>query len=628
MKKLNKLFMFIFAVVMAFTSVIKVYAIDQTITFKSSRAFTADRKFQNAGTTVKIATISGKDVFAYCFNHALEAPPAGTKLTFNEALTKEAQKYEAAYTYILDNGLGGNWNSKYGAGLTDDDDKFYVTQLAIWGVLYKYDTKNGVDIGSLSKDQNGKNISSRLQAIKENAIKLRNDALNNTYTKAEIHLSDSSNGVMTKTGDTYRTGTMKVTGYGYQKYKIEVTGVNGATIVDGKGTTHGTSTELNAGADFYVRIPASAVTVNGVSVTTKVSAIGTKRNLAIYQPPAGSKNQNVGIAYTTTTPVNDSKTSKASIKTGALNVYKVYKNLAGAESNLAGAKLQLLGPDGKKVDEWVSDGTDKPHYIGNLTPGTYTLHEESAPEGYLKAADQKVVIEEGKTATGKLINTKQQEDVYISKQDATNGNELPGAKLELRNATGEIVDEWTSTDEQHKVVNKERADGKLLPGKYCLKETIAPEGYQFSTEEVCFMVNNEGKVDEPVVMKNAPKTSVKISKQDVTTKKELPGAKLTIKDSTGKVVDEWISSTKPHYVTLPDGNYKLIELAAPEGYGISEEVIDFTIKNGESEKTIVMTNEPIPVTADMNLTMIIVGLVATVLLVGFSLFKLNKQQEA
>ena len=41
-----------------------------------------------------------------------------------------------------------------------------------------------------------------------------------------------------------------------------------------------------------------------------------------------------------------------------------------------------------------------------------------------------------------------------------------------------------------------------------------------------------------------------------------------------------------------------------------------------------MTNSPIPVTADMNIALIVGSLIATVILVGFSLFKLNKQQEA
>ena len=65
-------------------------AVDKTITFKSQRqidnASLSDAKslkFMNAGTTVKTAIVNGKEVYAYCFNHALNAPSNGTQLTYN-----------------------------------------------------------------------------------------------------------------------------------------------------------------------------------------------------------------------------------------------------------------------------------------------------------------------------------------------------------------------------------------------------------------------------------------------------------------------------------------------------------------------------------------------------------------
>ena len=129
-------------------------------------------------------------------------------------------------------------------------------------------------------------------------------------------------------------------------------------------------------------------------------------------------------------------------------------------------------------------------------------------------------------------------------------------------------------------------------------------------------------------MKNKPVTSVKISKQDITTKKELPGAKLAVKDANGNVVDEWVSTTTPHYLPedLPAGKYTLIERIAPEGYGLSEEIVEFEITNDGIEKTVVMTNSPIPVTADIPVPLIVVGAVAAVGLALFSMFKVGKQE--
>ena len=68
-------------------------------------------------------------------------------------------------------------------------------------------------------------------------------------------------------------------------------------------------------------------------------------------------------------------------------------------------------------------------------------------------------------------------------------------------------------------------------------------------------------------------TKVKISKKDITNKKELPGAKLKILDENGDVVEKWTSGKKPHYIEkLPIGNYTLVEVTAPNGYEKAEKV--------------------------------------------------------
>ena len=49
---------------------------------------------------------------------------------------------------------------------------------------------------------------------------------------------------------------------------------------------------------------------------------------------------------------------------------------------------------------------------------------------------------------------------------------------------------------------------------------------------------------------------VKISKVDITTNEELPGAELVIKDKDGTEIDRWISTNGPHYVEkMPAGDY-------------------------------------------------------------------------
>ena len=72
-----------------------------------------------------------------------------------------------------------------------------------------------------------------------------------------------------------------------------------------------------------------------------------------------------------------------------------------------------------------------------------------------------------------------------------------------------------------------------------------------------------------------------VSKSAITGGPEIEGARLTIKDSQGNVIDTWISGGEPHIVKgLQEGKYTLTEELAPEGY-VTANTIEFSIKAGE-----------------------------------------------
>lgn len=89
---------------------------------------------------------------------------------------------------------------------------------------------------------------------------------------------------------------------------------------------------------------------------------------------------------------------------------------------------------------------------------------------------------------------------------------------------------------------------------------------------------------------------VEISKQDITSKQELPGASLEIRDEKGNVIEQWVSSNEPHTVKgLEVGKtYTLTETTAPNGYQTAE-TVSFEIEdNGTVVQQVVMYDEPIP----------------------------------
>lgn len=232
--------------------------------------------------------------------------------------------------------------------------------------------------------------------------------------------------------------------------------------------------------------------------------------------------------------------------------------------------------------------------------GQYIVREIESPSGYILSDKEYAVSisEDGEvieiTAENKPVT------VEISKRDIY-GNELVGAEMVLENADGEIVDRWTSDGTNHVV-------SKLGAGEYVLKEIAAPDGYIIATD-IKFSVDVYGNVTvenvdskavsdngDPLITMVDDTTKVQISKQDITTGEELPGATLQIIDEDGNVVEEWVSTNEPHMIEgklIAGKKYTLKEIIAPEGYEIANE-IKFTVNADGTVTEVVMYDELTP----------------------------------
>lgn len=115
-------------------------------------------------------------------------------------------------------------------------------------------------------------------------------------------------------------------------------------------------------------------------------------------------------------------------------------------------------------------------YPDSGNSGRYRIVEITAPAGYLLDGTPMEVAftYEGQQIAWQVVdgtNTNLRTTVDISKQDITNGKELPDAKLEIRAADGNLVEGWTSDKTPHTV------RGLELEKEYTLTETRAPDGY-------------------------------------------------------------------------------------------------------------------------------------------------------
>ena len=234
--------------------------------------------------------------------------------------------------------------------------------------------------------------------------------------------------------------------------------------------------------------------------------------------------------------------------------------------------------------------------------GKYIVREIESPRGYILSGKEYAVsiAEDGEvieiTAENKPVT------VEISKRDVY-GNELVGAEMVLENADGETVDKWTSDGTNHIV-------SKLGAGEYMLKEIAAPDGYVIATD-IKFTVDVYGNVmvenvdftavsdnGNPLIAMVDDTTKVRISKRDITTGEELPGATLQIIDENGNVVEEWVSTDEAHFIEgklIAGKEYTLRETIAPDGYEIANE-IKFTVNADGSVTEVVMYDELTPKT--------------------------------
>ncbi|AJI04181.1 hypothetical protein AQ16_1601 [Bacillus cereus G9241] len=239
--------------------------------------------------------------------------------------------------------------------------------------------------------------------------------------------------------------------------------------------------------------------------------------------------------------------------------------------------------DGKKVETLRTDKTGKV-VSQKLEPGTYTLKETKAPQGYkLLKEEIEVVVEANKVVQVQVENAKELGSLQVIKKDAESGKVLEGAEFKLKNEAGQVVGE-TKTTNKDGVVKFEN----LVPGKYTLEETKAPEGYKVL--EVTVEVN---VVANEVVKQEVLNEKVK---EEITGQLEITkvDANDTNKTLAGAVFEIWKDGTKIDTLTsdengkatlkeLDPGDYILKEVQAPEGYELSDKEIEFTISNQKFE---------------------------------------------
>ena len=271
-----------------------------------------------------------------------------------------------------------------------------------------------------------------------------------------------------------------------------------------------TNGNLIDGGEFQLQTSAGTViknftTTNGVAKLTDLEQ-GTYKIVEIKSPKGYVKGADITVTVTaggTTSASLDNKRQEFTVE--------VFKQDQDTKNPLAGAKFEILDPNGKSIATITTNtsGKAKTSPLKILVDGIYKIREVEAPKGY-KSNSKEVTINIAGDTSNNILEYKAEfsnevikAPVVVQKYDLVNGlnnpkeTSLAGAKFEIIAKSldnpdntpykvGDVVDTLV-TNEEGKAKSKD-----LYLGTYELKEVEAPKGFVLNTETVSFTLTQNG----------------------------------------------------------------------------------------------------------------------------------------
>ncbi len=247
-------------------------------------------------------------------------------------------------------------------------------------------------------------------------------------------------------------------------------------------------------------------------------------------------------------------------------------------SNIEECILELYQVSDNKetlIDTWTT--TKESHIVKGLKANNkYILKEKSVANEFVVSKDIEFTVN-NTTDTQNIVMTDKQ--VEISKVDIA-GKEILGATLQVLDKNGNVVDEWVSSTETHKVSNL------IEDETYTLHEEICVDGF-VKASDIEFTVTEDKETQKIEMIDKI----VSMTKTDIGGN-EIEGAEMTVTNEAGEIVDSWISTKEPHHISGLEENKKYIlhELYAPESFVIATDV-EFVVTTDKETQKITMTDK-------------------------------------
>ncbi|MGX8850606.1 SpaA isopeptide-forming pilin-related protein [Amedibacillus sp. YH-ame10] len=341
-----------------------------------------------------------------------------------------------------------------------------------------------------------------------------------------------------------------------------------------------------------------------------------------------TQHYDITVDYTNIAPIGEIHLMKTDKATGEALSGVIYQLTASEDIYSLDGRNTLLYAKGDKVNKDIAeDGRYMTNELGeihisDLPLGRYELKEVYALDGYV-ADESTYNIDLSYDHSDKTLYTSALEltnispigEIHLMKADKDTGELLSGVTYELtaKENIYSLDGRKTLLYEKGDTVNKDISENGLymtneageihisdLPlGQYELKEVKALNSHV--TDKTIYDIDlsydeSQRTIYAKTLNLTNVKTTVELSKVDITNGKELAGASMTLQDSEGNVIETWTSSEESHIMRgLEVGKkYTLIEDTAPLGY-VKAESITFTVQDTEEIQKITMKDDIIKV---------------------------------
>ena len=316
---------------------------------------------------------------------------------------------------------------------------------------------------------------------------------------------------------------------------------------------------------------------------------------------------------------------------------------------LPGATLTVTDWNGNVVDSWES--SDTAHVICGLhlshdfagnrdTSKVYTLAETCPADGYTTARSIQFRLEQATDDNAYLQETavwvlhESEDTAYqsgsIISPTAFSDDTVATISAKLHafwdkllgknpDADGVVISNWycvngtlvvnftdaandraiakclRESDFSDLTFDKAYLNGAADPAFFADKQVAEkPADAEITYSASWILLKDSDGFSQTVTMLDAP-TRVKISKADITTHEEVPGATLRVLDKDGNVVDEWVSEDTPHYmeaVLVAGETYTLEETLVPDNSGyVPANAIQFTVEDNGKVQHVIMQDD-------------------------------------